>query len=178
MKISEKLPSFQDGRALLIVLGRQVAKIYEGREREINQLEQITVETPTYSDNEGFFQRSGQGQTYGSGSVLEDLSDLVVQEFTRELANRLPDLLRPPVLSLYVFAPEHMKFIIAKVFPAAARPHIKEEFFGNYVEQHPFDLLRMIQEREEARQAGRRAVPTSASASELLGRSDLLKEAQ
>lgn len=147
MQISKELPQFSK-RSLIVVAGSRSAEILKAHEGEIESIDSLNMELPKYSDKEGFFTRSGKGETYGSGSVLEEDKRDFLAKFTKELAIRVEKAFREDSSeSVYLFSPEHMKEMILEKISSEVKERIALEINGNFVEDHPFDLLKMIMDK-------------------------------
>ena len=147
MKIEEKLPQFVNNRSLFLVAGRQVAVLYEAEDGEIEKIGGLKIEKPIYSDKEGYFQRSGRGGVFGSGSDTEMKTDPVETEFLRDLKKMVKII--PEVdsyASVYIFAQADMMRSIEETLPPGLKEKVKKRVRANVVEKHPFELLKRLKE--------------------------------
>ncbi len=151
MQISKELPQFSK-ISLIVVAGSRSAEILRAHEGEIESVDSLKMELPTYSDKEGFFTRSGKGMTFGSGSVLEENKKDFLFKFTKELGQRVEKAFQEnSVENIHLFVPDHMKEMVADALSAEARKAVALTIEGNFVEDHPFDLLRMIKAELDAK---------------------------
>ncbi|MCR4279919.1 MAG: host attachment protein [Candidatus Komeilibacteria bacterium] len=145
MQISNKYPQFDKSSALLIVTGRQEAKIYLATKGTIEEIDNLKVSNPRYSDREGFFMNSGGGKTLGSGSVYEDHHEDVIKEFLKDLENDLVEMdNKHQPEQYYLFTPDYMAKQVRDSLPNGAENKVKLVVQGNYVKEHPFTLLDKI----------------------------------
>ncbi len=147
MKISKGLPQFTK-ISLIIAAGSHSAEIYRAYEGEIEKIDSFRMENPTYSDKEGFFSRSGKGMNYGSGSVIETNKEEILGKFTKELASRIEKLFKENNAgSTYIFSPNYIKKSIRDSLSQKIKDCMVYTMEGNFVENHPFDLIKMIQKK-------------------------------
>lgn len=179
MKITENLPRYLGQRVFLVVLGKQVAKIYLIFDGQIQELEGSKVETPKYSDRESFFQRSGRGQVLGTGSVYENQDEYIINTFSIQVASHLKKLIQQNSPDfMYFFMPAHLKGSVKSKMNQIDINLIKHEFYGNYVDFHPFTLLAMIKENEFQEMAEKKVEPISEKAKQILEKKELLDESE
>ncbi len=125
--------------------GSRSAEIYSAHEGEIEKIDSIKMEVPTYSDKEGFFTRSGKGMTFGSGSVLEENKQELILKFVKELGEKVERSFQEnSAENVYLFTPDHIKETILDNLSSEIRKEVVLTIEGNFVEEHPFDLLKMI----------------------------------
>ncbi len=149
MQISENLPQFEK-KSLFVVAGRRAADIYSAFNGEIEKKESIEIKNPRYSDKEGFFMRLGGGKFFGAGSVLEDKKIETNKKFIRELKDKTEESLKKDnVESVYLFAPKQTEKALLEGFSENIKQKVVFSFKGNYVNQHPFNLIKKIQKKQE-----------------------------
>ena len=164
MQISKELPQFSK-RSLIVVAGSHSAEILRVHKGEIELIDSLKMEMPKYSDKEGFFVRSGKGKIFGSGSAPKEGKRDFLAKFTKELAIRVEKAFQEDSSeSVYLFSPEHMKEMILGKISLNVKERITLEIDGNFVDNHPFDLLKMIMEKLDEK----RPVVTSEEAVKLL----------
>ena len=138
--------------SIIAVAGSRSAEIFRAHEGEIESIDSIKMELPTYSDKEGFFTRSGKGMTFGSGSVLEENKRDFLSKFVKELGQRVERALQESSAEeIHLFVPDHMKEMVLEAFSPEARKAVALTIEGNFVEDHPFDLIRMIKAELDAK---------------------------
>lgn len=172
MYIEKNLPQFQDQKTLLVVSGRQEALLYLAEGGEIWEEDKIYVEDPGYTDREGFFKsRSKTGGVMKAGSVYkEKISYHLAKEFLNQLQEKVKSIFysRHPK-KIYIFCPDYIKKEMLKKIPKSIRQYTHIVKTGNYIDYHPFDLLRNIQE-EEKKKKNKLATPMKEKALKILKR--------
>jgi len=145
MIIEKNLPQFNQEKAILIVAGDQTAKIFFAYKSELKELEQIVIPTQSYSDREGSFGRKIKGDAIGPGAVYEKSKNEVQNKFTKQLAGLIDELYKKIKFdSVYLFSPDYMNKEIYSVFSKKISSLVKIKLKGNFVDRHPFILLRML----------------------------------
>lgn len=139
MQISKELPQFSK-RSLIVVAGSRSAEILRAYKGEVDSIDSLKMDLPTYPDKEGFFIGAK-----GSGSVLKDNKRDFLMKFSKKLATRIEKTFQENSSeAIYLFAPEYMKEIVIKKLSSEVKKRIVFTIEGNFVESHPFDLLEMI----------------------------------
>lgn len=150
MKIAQNLPQFKDTNAVLIVSGAQDAIFYAARNGTIAKKKRITVQTPTYSDNEGFFAAraaSGRKGALRSGAVREADKWKPREQFMKETAKYLSELQKTyQIEQIFLFAPAYITKELVAHLPKKMQGSIVQTFKGEYEHEHPFELLEKIAE--------------------------------
>lgn len=150
MKIKNELQNIEYKNSLIVVTSNQESKMYLVKNDNIDLVDSFFVETPEYSDREGFFTSSGKRGVYGSGSVYEDKNEYIKDKFNHSLLeNLLKEIEINKAEALYMFMPENNKNDVINILPDKIKEIIKMEIYGNYVGEHPFVFLTMIKERLE-----------------------------
>lgn len=174
LSIQAQLPQFPGPPALVVASGRQTAVIYLAHQGQIREIDRYQEETPVYSDREGSFKKSGQGRDLAQGSVYENKKDYIEDRYKQALSARLKKILHKyDNAVIYFFCP---KYISASIMASLPQNGVKKIAFcidGNYHQEHPFELLKMLQ--EEIRSIGQGRPPASQEAGKLLD-TDRLKE--
>lgn len=146
MKIKEELSRLNMHRSLLVVMGSHHGIIYNFEDDEITKLEEIRIDTPEYSDNEGMFKRGGT-KNFSYGSVLEPKKHKAQKEFSKEIAERVKDIsIKDGIEEIYLYAPSYMKSLIDSDWANEIKKRIKETFYGNYVAESPVELTEKIKQ--------------------------------
>ncbi len=147
MKISKELPQFSKP-SLIVVTGSHSVEIYYFYQGEIVKVDSFEMETPVYSDKEGFFSRTGGGVRYGSGSVLELNKEEILKKFIRELKIRIEKAFKErQVEEIFFFQPLYLKKIISDELSPVIKNKISLVVEGNFIGHHPFNLIKMIQKK-------------------------------
>lgn len=147
MQISKELPQFSK-RSIIVAAGSRSAKVFRAHSGEIELVDQLKIETlASYSDKEALV-RSGKGRTYGFGAVLEEKKKEFLAKFARELGDRIEKAFQEwSAESIYLFVPKHMKDLVPKRFSSEVKKSVVLLIEGNFVDKHPFDLLKIIMEK-------------------------------
>jgi len=149
MQIQKGLPQFDEGIALLLVVGTQEGIIYRASDGVIEEAGRVKEETPHYSDREGFFASGGGGKMYASGAVRELNKDAVRKKFAQKYVEKIREAAGTALIAeVYLFSPRYTLPAIKKELPAKLQKIIHGTLPGHYIDKHPFDLLRMIKGRE------------------------------
>lgn len=136
MKISQELPQFTDTDSLLVTAGSHHAIIYQAKSGEVTRLDELLVEAPKYSDNEGMFK---------NGSVLDPVDDIAKRDFSKQLAQLVTKHMQDGAHAhIYLFIPSEMKHFIEKDWSNDLKSKIIHEFNGNYVSRGINELIEMI----------------------------------
>jgi hypothetical protein len=147
MEISNKLPQFDHKKAVIIVAGKQAADIYLAYQGEMKTQKEIRVETPEYSDREGHFERRSKGKTLGAGSVYEDKDEKTKADFHNQLQSVLKEIKKQINFESVIFLrPSQHKQEIKNKLPKYITNNIVREVGGNFVDNHPDDILKRISE--------------------------------
>jgi hypothetical protein len=153
MKISKKLLQFTDEKAILAVTGKQEAIFYRAHNGEIEKINEIKIESPKYSDKEGFFKTRMKGAgVIRAGSVLKPKKWKVINEFNRKFLSELKKIFKieKNIISLYLFSPPYAHKIIENEIPPTIRKHLKILIKGDYCHKLPFEILEKIKEERVA----------------------------
>lgn len=146
MKIPNTLPQFQDKNSLLVVIGHHHGKLYKALNGEVDLIDDILIEEPEYSDNEGLFK--GKNSSNGYGSVLESKKSEYEKKFSKKIAEKALDYSKNNDLEqVYLFMPEEMKGLVGKDWNNNIQKIIIDNFYGNYVSEDVMTILGMIKEK-------------------------------
>jgi hypothetical protein len=105
------------------------------------------VQTPHYSDREGFFMNSYKSAgVMKSGFPYENKDDKIRQDFLRTLRTTIQKISRQCDFDdLYLFVPSYLHQEAVKALPAAVKDRLKGVITGTYYREHPFVLLDKLQ---------------------------------
>lgn len=150
MKISNKLPQFEDKPTLLVVAGWQSGKIFYAFNGEVELDKELDVPDHKYSDKEGHFKRSTAGVgDMGSGSVLEKKKEHIRKEFLRLFIDYIKSRVRKnKIKSIYLFSPAEGLGSLEKKLPNDLKDLIESFYTGNYIKHGPQDLINIIEEKK------------------------------
>lgn len=144
MKIPQQLPQFNDKHVLLVVMGSHHGIIYKASEGKLEKVDELRIDTPVYSDNEGMFKRGG-GKDISYGSVLEPKKEKAQKDFSVSLAEKVFEYRKHNNLDhIYLYAPKEMKSLIEIDWHNEIKELIEERLDGNYVSKTPVELLKML----------------------------------
>lgn len=175
MTIKNSLPKFKK-KTLIIVASKQTAQFYLAYKDKINEIDYLKIETPVYSDREGFFERSGKGMLYGSGSVYESKDIETRNKFARALANSIKEKIeKQEIASIYLFSPEYMKNEINSHISPEIKKKLICELYGNYSKISPFKLLKMIKGKQNKLKEFKMIRPIKEEAKKILNKTGKIK---
>lgn len=136
MKISESLPQFKKGLALLIVSGDFEVDFHVATQGDIDKVDSFLIERRNPEITEGFVAAE-------SGNI-KTLKKYRHAEFLEAFSKHLAALLaRMDVAEAYLFAPAEVKNELEKALPAKLKKSLKI-YEGNFLKEHPFKLLEKI----------------------------------
>jgi protein required for attachment to host cells len=146
MKIKRQLPQFKDKKTLIIVAGQQSAVLYNAHNGEIKEIDRIHIETPVYSDREGFFAtRTRRQGTARSGAVYENKKDETQRRFAKELNSKVQNLEKTNRFDqFYMCAPRPTASLILDKISNPLKDKIVKKVYGNLIEFHPFNILERL----------------------------------
>lgn len=151
MKITKKLHQFKDEKALIIITGAREADFHIASDGEIDKVDSFKLDKIHFSDNEGFFGRSGNGgKVASSGSVREPMKEEYRKEFLKELKSHIKELQsKNKITSVYLFTPDYLINISKESMTKEMQKKIKFTAKGNYYHEHPFKLIEKISPTEK-----------------------------
>lgn len=150
MKIKQNLPQFKDARSLIIVSGAQEGFLYLAYNEEIDKIEHIFEETPSYSDREGHFMKSGTNQDVVQGSVYENKKNYIKKSFIKRSVETIKSIVKKyDIKFIYIFSPQYLEKDLLKTLPNSVNEKVVETFLGNYSNEHEFKLLEKIKEKRD-----------------------------
>lgn len=145
MKIPTQLPQFNKHITCIAVITRYTAQIYTVHKGVIKKVSDIRQRRPTYSDREGFFLRSGEGQLYGTGSVYESKDEELTEKFSKKVAKKL-DILIPKYKfkNIFILEPKHLSRVHARDLSKMAKKRVVCRVGGNFSHYHPLELVEKV----------------------------------
>lgn len=150
MKITNKLPQFESKKVLLVTSGGYVAIYFVAKNGFLKEVSRVEEGTSHYSDREGFFQRSGSGKVFGSGSVYEENNIEREKRFVKKVVDEIVKIdLKSSVDEIYLYSPKYISKRIQSGLPKNQKDKITETFDHNYVNEHPMTLVEKIQNRHD-----------------------------
>lgn len=145
MYISKNLDQFENLRVLIIVLSSKDAKFYIASNSIIDELEVFQLKEPEYSKD--WTVRGGSSKKKGSSinSSYGSRKKSLLTDFLHEFSEHLSSVISKNVISqAFIFCPSYMDRRVRNVLPETFKKNLVKIYRGNYVKQHPFDLLEMI----------------------------------
>lgn len=145
MNIKKQLPQFTDTTALFIVLGTKEGVFYLAHNGAIETAGECSVETPKYSDNEGFFKMRAKRGIVASGSVREIDKAEMEKSFAKACRKRVSEIEKSAQIGeVFLFVPSRIKNLIQETLPVKTQKKIVKIKTGNHHEKHPFEILEML----------------------------------
>ena len=133
--------------SLVVVSAKEQAKIYEIAEGQMQPVAYVSEHPPEYSDDEGYFARTGNGQFYGSGSVKEEDTERNLERFTSSLTEKVDEINQDKKYNkILLLVPEHLKNIVGDALKSMSEFDVEIVGFGNYVEHNEVELLSLLEE--------------------------------
>ncbi|PIR89132.1 MAG: hypothetical protein COU07_02790 [Candidatus Harrisonbacteria bacterium CG10_big_fil_rev_8_21_14_0_10_40_38] len=144
IKIPETLKSFSSTPSLLLVAGTSGARFFVVSPTGLTEVDSFFIDKPKYSDNEGFFVRSGGGKRFGSGSVKVENSNELLSRFVNSFADRSKKLINSYkyLNKVFLFVPSHLAPIVRSSLPKDAKNKLVAVISGNYLKFHPLDIAK------------------------------------
>jgi|GEM_PF-826519 peptide subunit release factor 1 (eRF1) len=170
MKINEEIKKLQLKKSLLVVMGTHHGIIYTLDSDEVTQVDELRIDTPVYSDNEGMsYHGSPGGAGEQSGHVLEPKKEKAQEDFSRDFAKKVSDISqKESIESIYLYAPLENKGLLESDWSNKMKGFIQDRFDGNFVSESPADLLAKIEKLHE----GENKKEATGEAKELLEKTD------
>lgn len=153
MRIKEDLSIFGHKRVLLVVAGKQTAKIYLIDHRELELIDLIALPNPSsqYTDREGHFEQRSVSGYISSGSVYEPKKEYLFKKFTKELSKMVARIDKTKEISeIYLFSPSYIKNEIKDSLKKYSHDKLIMEIKGNYSEGHPHDLIEKLKKEKSS----------------------------
>lgn len=150
MKFNRDIPQFAHACVYVVAYAKERAVIYKVHDGELVQVTYVNEVSPEYSDREGFFQRSGGGEYFGSGAPYEEPKQEIIASTVRATADELWALMKEESpAAVYVFEPEHLKRQLERKLTNPAHVPVHTVRFGNFVGARPNELVNFIAEYHE-----------------------------
>lgn len=143
-KISIKNPKTQNG--LVVVSAKEHGKIYEIKNGELSLLDYVAEHPPQYSDNEGFFMRSGHGEQYGTGYPKEIDDARNLERYLKAIATELSELVQQyEPQRIFIIEPIHYKHKIREYLKNPSHIPTSLVTYGNYVEHSIQEIAKLLE---------------------------------
>lgn len=138
MHINNFLPQFGITRTMFVVCGGQQAILYLAHEGIVNEIDNVHISDPDYSDEE--MSPYEYASTFGPNS-FKVRADIIRQ--LREAVDRSDRLYNPE--ALYLFVPSYRKDIVLEGLTTRARNKVKKVLLGNYADFSPLQLILIVE---------------------------------
>lgn len=149
MQIENRLPQFKNEKGLIIVAGEKAAKFYYASNGNIDELDLVKTPFVRYTDREGL-QKKGSGANQITGSMYEQHSFYEHKNFLHALRNEVIFVHeRNKFNSIYLFSPIQILEDVLRSVPKEFSSMVQLKIAGNFVDEHPFDLLLQIKKELE-----------------------------
>ncbi|MCA9357208.1 hypothetical protein H6784_01465 [Candidatus Nomurabacteria bacterium] len=127
---------------LVVISAKEHGKLYSLKEGKLTYLDEVEEHPATYSDNEGFFVRSGNGIRYGSGSPHEELTEQNLLRYFKAISVELSETvkeLQPE--KIYIFEPEYLKGKLVEKLENPNHIPVVVVAYGNFVDSTIEEVL-------------------------------------
>lgn len=132
---------------IVVVSAKEHGKIYKLEKGELSYLEHVEEHPPTYSDNEGFFVRSGEGARYGSGNPREEDDEQNLTRYINAITSELSDVIKEvQPQHIYLVEPEHLSGLITEHLKRPDSVQIETVAHGNFVNHSLVEIAALLEE--------------------------------
>lgn len=141
-------PHIQNG--ILVLSGKEHGRLFIIHEGHIKEFDHLEERPPGYSDNEGFFIRSGDGERYGSGYPREEDDARNLERYLQALNNELKQVVKElEPEAIYLVEPEHLKGKIAEYDISYGNTPLFHVAYGNYVDCSNEEIQNLIDQYQK-----------------------------
>lgn len=144
MLIPDNLPQFVDNKTLIIVASSQAADLHIAHESEIKTVAEVRIDGIDHDDQPGTFQRRSGGRTLGTSQAKSDESDKIKKQFHTDLESALNDIDENAIDQVIFLSSPQDKSSTKEVLPKKLQKKITKEISGNYVGNHPKEIIEQI----------------------------------
>jgi protein required for attachment to host cells len=145
MLIPDNLPQFVDNKTLIIVSSSQAADLHIAHESEIKTITEVRIDGIEHDDQPGTFQRRSGGRTLGTSEAKSDESEKIKKQFHTALETALGDIDDSGIDQVIFFSSPQDKATTKAKLPKSLQNKITTEISGNYVGNHPKEIIEQIQ---------------------------------
>lgn len=147
MKISQNLPQFQHHKTLLVAAGTRYAKLFLAENGELGQVGEVRVSQHEFTDHESKYQQTGRGMTAIMGARNDHLRQDTQKKFGKELIKKVTAIGRGnQITKIIFFIAAEVKKQVIEGLSQEQRQLIAQILVGNFVQQHPFQLLQKLKD--------------------------------
>ena len=177
MKISKKnFPKISSEKALMIVVGVHHAKICLIDEGVVQDIAEVIVKTPQYSDREGQTQhRSSSGTMHGSGWPYERNEEHEQKTFVTALSNELKKI-KLSSNNIFLFAASRTVEAVKNLISKTLSIPIQHTFVGNYTKYENHKLLAMVKKLRDKEIIRKKIIISSPDALKVLKKSEKVRK--
>jgi len=128
-------------KCLVVVSAKEHGIMYLSTDGQLHAIEHIDKPPLSYSDNEGFFVRSGHGHRLGSGAPLEVDKQHNIKRYIKAITEELNNVIaseKPEVI--FLFEPEHLKGLVAEHIVNPTHIQVQTIDYGNFVHEAPDEI--------------------------------------
>ncbi|MFT5360192.1 MAG: hypothetical protein ACJART_001926 [Maribacter sp.] len=130
---------------LVVVSAKEHGKLFSLKDGTLTNLEHVEKHPLPYSDNEGFFTRSGKGERYGSGSPREEDVEQNLLRYFKAISEELSEAVKKTKPEkIYIFEPEHLKGKIEERLLNPTNIPVEIIAYGNYVDNDIATIASML----------------------------------
>lgn len=130
---------------LVVVSAKEHGKIFQITDGELHIKEYVEEHPPEFSDDEGFFVRSGNGMQMGSGYAKEVDDEHNIKMYIRAISEELSAVVKhEQPKKVLVFEPEHLKGMIAEYLVNPNHIPVEVVQYGNFVQVEQKKVAEMI----------------------------------
>jgi len=132
--------------SVVVVSAKEHGKVFTIKNSELTIVEYIAEHPPGYSDDEGFFVRSGDGMQMGSGYAKEVDDERNIERYIKAISAELSAVIKEQKPEqVLVFEPEHLKGMIAEHLINPTHINVAVVRYGNFVESGFDQLVEMLE---------------------------------
>jgi hypothetical protein len=129
-------------KCLVVVSAKEHGIIYLLVDGQLKELEHVDKHPLSYSDNEGFFFRTGSGKRLGSGAPLEVDKQHNIKRYIKAIGEELNEVIKtekPEVI--FLFEPEHLKGLVEEYLVNSTHIPVQTIEHGNFVHEAPHEIM-------------------------------------
>lgn len=162
MRLPQALPPHKDDPTLIVAAGREEARIFFVLNGEITELSHERAEHIRYSDSEVRTRNSGtiHGGTTNDRSRVEKE---VTAVFYKNLIDKLRGIIQTKKpRAIHLFAPAQARKQLRDSLTPIIGDATLRTLIGNYLKEHPLELVRIIAGRAKRKAERRKIIPPAA----------------
>lgn len=162
MRLPQSLPSYKNNPTLIVAAGREEARILFVLNGELVELFHERAEHVRYSDSEVRTRNSGiiHGGTTKDRSRMEKE---VTAAFYKNLLNKIRAVIKEKKpRAIHLFAPAETRKQLRTALAPLMNGATLRTLIGNYLKEHPLELVRMITDRAKRKAERHKIIPPAA----------------